>query len=147
MSHLLYHSDNLLLIYMLAVMMDNVSSNDVLACVLSKIVLQKYRIHFDPANARGRCMPHTVNLSAQTFLAGMCEAPNPEVEDYFPPNKHMPAMYNADEDELLQEHEAETDTIDLDQISGNDTYFEEWVDDKIALSADELQAPIKKVGL
>ncbi|HEV7735825.1 MAG TPA: hypothetical protein VGO47_00390 [Chlamydiales bacterium] len=132
--------------YMIFVMMDNASSNDVLARVLARIVRQKYEIHFDPLNGRGRCMPHAINLAAQSFMRAMDEAPDPDNEDLYPQVKHLQLGHDSVEDEILQEYENESETLDLDQMSAMNQYFmDESLEQELGLTTFELSAPLKKV--
>jgi hypothetical protein len=87
--------------------MDNASICDVLARVAGVMLLQKYGLNFHAQNARIRCMAHVVNLIVQALLAALNEADDPEKDDYYIPNKHLPFHYDPDDDDEVQEMEAE----------------------------------------
>ena len=87
--------------------MDNASVCDVLARAAGVMLLQKYGLNFHTQNARIRCMAHVVNLIVQALLAALNEADDPEKDDYYIPNKHLPFHYNPDDDNEVQEIEAE----------------------------------------
>jgi len=48
-----------------------------------------------------------VNLIVQALLAALNEADDPEKDDYYIPNKHLPFHYDPDDDDEVQEMEAE----------------------------------------
>ena len=87
--------------------MDNPSICDVLARAAGVMLLQKYGLNFHAQNARIRCMAHVVNLIVQALLAALNEADDPEKDDYYIPNKHLPFHYDPDDDDEVQEMEAE----------------------------------------
>jgi len=87
--------------------MDNASICDVLARAAGVMLLQKYGLNFHAQNARIRCMAHVVNLIVQALLAALNEADDPEKDDYYIPNKHLPFHYDPDDDDEVQEMEAE----------------------------------------
>ena len=87
--------------------MDNASVCDVLARAAGVMLLQKYGLNFHAQNARIRCMAHVVNLIVQALLAALNEADDPEKDDYYIPNKHLPFHYDLDDDDEVQEMEAE----------------------------------------
>jgi len=87
--------------------MDNASVCDVLARAAGVMLLQKYGLNFHAQNARIRCMAHVVNLIVQALLAALNEADDPEKDDYYIPNKHLPFHYDPDDDDEVQEMEAE----------------------------------------
>jgi hypothetical protein len=94
-------------LYFLALCMDNASVCDVLARSAGVLLLQKYGLQFHPQNARIRCMAHVVNLIVQAILAELNEANDPEQDDYYIPNKHIPFHYDPDDDEEVQQMENE----------------------------------------
>jgi len=96
-------------LYFLAICMDNASVCDVLASSAGILLLQKYGIQFHAQNARIRCMAHVVNLIVQAILAELNEADDPEQDDYYIPNKHIPFHYDPDDDEEVQQMENEED--------------------------------------
>jgi hypothetical protein len=44
-------------------------------------------------------MAHVVNLIVQAILVELSEADDPEQDDYYIPNKHIPFHYDPDDDE------------------------------------------------
>ena len=52
-------------------------------------------------------MAHVVNLIVQALLAALNEADDPEKDDYYIPNKHLPSHYDPDDDNEVWEMEAE----------------------------------------
>ena len=54
-------------------------------------------------------MAHGVNLIVQAILAELNEADNPEQDDYYILNKHIPFHYDPDDDEEVQQMENEKD--------------------------------------
>lgn len=89
--------------------MDNASVCDVLARSAGVLLMQKYGLQFHAQNARIRCMAHVVNLVVQAILAELNEADDPEQEDYYIPNKHIPFHYDLDDDEEVRQMEDEED--------------------------------------
>ena len=87
--------------------MDNASVCDVLARAAGVMLLQKYGLNFHAQNARIWCMAHVVNLIVQALLAALNEADDPEKDNYYIPNKHLPFHYDLDDDDEVQEMEAE----------------------------------------
>jgi hypothetical protein len=55
-------------------------------------------------------MAHVINLIVQAMLASLDEAKDPDEEDYFVPNKHLPFHYDPDNDTDLQEFEQDANT-------------------------------------
>jgi hypothetical protein len=103
--------------------MDNASVCDVLARAAGVMLLQKYGLDFHAQNARIRCMAHVVNLIVQALLAALNEADDPDKDDYYIPNKHLPFHYDPDDDDdEVQEMEAEGNQQD---DGGEDEEFEE----------------------
>jgi len=68
-------------------------------------------------------MAHVVNLIVQAILAELNEADDPEQDDYYIPNKHIPFHYDPDNDEEVQQMENEEDEVD-----GGDDDDEEFVE-------------------
>lgn len=68
-------------------------------------------------------MAHVLNLIVQVMLASLDEARDPDEEDYFVPNKHLPFHYDPNNDadllELEQEQDddenAKNDDLELDE--------------------------------
>ena len=54
-------------------------------------------------------MAHVVNLVVQAILAELNEADDPEQEDYYIPNKHIPFHYDLDNDKEVRQMEDEQD--------------------------------------
>jgi len=109
---------------------------------MSKIVLQKYSIHFDAANARGRCLAHATNLAAQSFLSVLSQEPNSKLEELF---GRFDVGIDDLSDELTQEYEAETETINLDDVTANPDYFTEESLSDLGISLSDLNGAVKKV--
>ncbi|KAJ7339903.1 hypothetical protein DFH08DRAFT_625927, partial [Mycena albidolilacea] len=84
------------------------ATNDVLIRTLSRILMEKFDIQFVPENSQIRCLAHVVNLVVQKILATLNEADDPDVIDYYLPNKDLPFHYNPDEDPDLRDLENET---------------------------------------
>jgi hypothetical protein len=86
---------------------DNAATNDVLVRVLSRILGEKFDIQFVPENSQIRCLAHVVNLVVQKILAVLDEAEDPEVVDYYLPNKNLPFHYDPESDPDLCDLESE----------------------------------------
>lgn len=71
------------------------------------ILLKRYHLGFHKENGRIRCLAHIVNLVVQKILSSLGDADDPEKEDYFLLNKHLPIHYDADQDADVQEMEDE----------------------------------------
>src|ERR1700691_1753097 len=87
--------------------MDNASSCDVLARTVGGILLSRYNLGFHEANGRIRCLAHVVNLVVQKILSYLGDADDPDEEDYFLPNKHLPFHYDAEQDVDVRDMEGE----------------------------------------
>ncbi|KAF7364657.1 Eukaryotic translation initiation factor 3 [Mycena venus] len=87
--------------------LDNVSVNDVLMVALGRLLAQKLDIQFVPDNSQIHCLAHVVNLAVQNMLAALEEADDPDVVDYYLPNKHLPFHYDPDTDAELRDLEEE----------------------------------------
>jgi hypothetical protein len=142
-------------LHFLALCLDNASSCDVLARTAGLLLLQKYDIEFHSENGRIRCMAHVVNLIVQAILAELDEGDNPDIFDWFLPNKHLPVHDDPDDDEEVQAFEREAyegldddDEEELREFDKSAALGDEDEDelDKLDddLSADQL-SPIKKV--
>lgn len=126
--------------------MDNASVCDVLARSAGVLLLQKYGLQFHPQNARIRCLAHVVNLVVQAILAELDEADDPEQEDYYIPNKHIPFHYDPDDDDEVRQMENEEDEggeegpddddgfVELLHINLEDEDLEAALDDAVNLS-------------
>ncbi|KAK7047043.1 hypothetical protein R3P38DRAFT_3423826 [Favolaschia claudopus] len=99
---------DVLIPYLLAVVMDNVSANDCLMVALARILRDKFNIHFVPDNSQIRCLAHVVNLVVQKILSTFKEAADPKDDDYHEQNKDLPIHYDPEEDpeQLNLENEA-----------------------------------------
>ncbi|KAF7794640.1 hypothetical protein EIP86_005777, partial [Pleurotus ostreatoroseus] len=99
--------------------MDNASVNDVLARTLGFLLLKRYGIHFDPQNGQIHCIAHVVNLVVQKMLNKLEEAVDPNVDDYYERNKHVPFHYDPETDEdqkaLDEEEDEEEDESSEDE--------------------------------
>ncbi|KAK7007198.1 eukaryotic translation initiation factor 3 [Favolaschia claudopus] len=89
---------DVLIPYLLAVVMDNVSANDCLMVALARILRDKFNIHFVPDNSQIRCLAHVVNLVVQKILSTFKEAADPKDDDYHEQNKDLPIHYDPEED-------------------------------------------------
>ena len=88
--------------------MDNASTNDILACTLSILLLKCYKIHFSPKNGQIHCLTHVVNLIVQKILHKLFEADDPALQDYYNLyNKHLPFHFDPDTNEENQCFQAE----------------------------------------
>ncbi|KAJ7178861.1 hypothetical protein C8R43DRAFT_871631 [Mycena crocata] len=85
---------------------------------LSRILGENFDIHWAPENSQIRCLAHVVNLVVQKLLAALEEAIDPDVEDYYLPNKDLPFHYDPADDadlaaleneQFQKEHEKTTD--------------------------------------
>src|ERR1700683_3611977 len=132
--------------------MDNGSVCDVLARSAGVLLLQKYSLQFHAQNAQIRCMAHVVNLIVQAILAELNEADDPEQDDYYIPNKHIPFHYDPDDDEEVQQMEDEEDEegggedgdeefVELLHMNLEDKELEGALDSAVDLSE------VKKVGI
>ncbi|KAJ7813036.1 hypothetical protein B0H14DRAFT_2605350 [Mycena olivaceomarginata] len=87
---------------------DSATTNYVLICSLSRILIEKFDIQFVPENSQIRCFAHVVNLVVQKILATLNEADDPQMVDYYLPNKDLPFHYDPDNDPDLRDLENET---------------------------------------
>ncbi|KAJ3793687.1 hypothetical protein GGU11DRAFT_691287 [Lentinula aff. detonsa] len=116
---LVTYSDFRLIIYFLAIVMDNASACDTLAETLGKLLFDRYGIHFHPENNRIRCLAHIVNLIVQAILKALDEVDSSDDIDYFLLHKDLPMHYDEDEDEELKEMESEVVGKDEAQIDSD----------------------------
>ena len=97
-------------------------------------------------------MAHVVNLIVQAILAELNEADDPEQDDYYIPNKHIPFHYDPDDDEEVQQMEDEEDKegggedgdeefVELLHMNLEDKELEGALDSAVDLSE------VKKVGI
>lgn len=89
--------------------MDNTTVCDVIARSAGIMLLKKYGLHFHEGNACICCMLHVINLIIQSLLASLDEATDPDLEDYYIPNKHLLFHYNPEEDKEVIKMENEGD--------------------------------------
>jgi hypothetical protein len=94
--------------------MDNTSSCDIIAQTVGIILMDKYHLGFHEDNSHIRCLAHVVNLVVQKILASLGDAEDPDKEDYYLPNKHLPFHYDAEQDEDVREMEQENVEYDED---------------------------------
>ncbi|KAF9507814.1 hypothetical protein BS47DRAFT_1366371 [Hydnum rufescens UP504] len=118
--------------------MDNASSNGTMANALTPIVENKYNVRFDPANGQIRCMAHAINHIAQKILLGINEADDPDIEDYYLNNAHLPVPYSIKNDALVLEHESKENQINAD------TYNDDELKES-KFQFEDIASPIKKV--
>jgi hypothetical protein len=74
---------------------------------LGRLLAQKFDIQFAPDNSQIHCLAHVVNLVVQKMLAALEEAEDPDVVDYYLPNKDLPFHYDPDTDAELRDLEDE----------------------------------------
>ena len=98
--------------HVLAMCMDNASLCDVIARTVGLILMDKYHLGFHEDNARVCCLAHVVNLVVQKILLTLGEAEDPDQDDYYVPNKHLPFHYDIDDDNDLREMEQKEDVED-----------------------------------
>lgn len=132
--------------------MDNASVCDVLARAAGVMLLQKYGLSFHVQNARIRCMAHVVNLIVQALLAALNEANDPEMDDYYIPNKHLPFHYDPNDDDEVREMEAEGNKQDnenegeeFEELLNVPDLENEELDDEITAKVVNL-SEVKKVS-
>ncbi|KAJ6464225.1 hypothetical protein DFH09DRAFT_1489009, partial [Mycena vulgaris] len=70
--------------------------------------MEKFDIQFVSENSQIRCLAHVVNLVVQKILAKLNEADEPEVVEYYLPNKDVPFHCDPDDDPDLRDLENET---------------------------------------
>ena len=66
-------------------------------------------------------MAHIVNLIIQALLTSLNEAEDPDIDDYYIPNKHLPFHYNPNDDEVQQmgaEDEEFTELLHMELKNG-----------------------------
>lgn len=96
-----------LFLYILAITMDNASTNNVLARTLEPLLMKRYEIPFKPENSRIGCLAHDCNLIVQAMLHVLDEAPSSDEIDHFEDNKMYPTHYDPSEDPDHVAREAE----------------------------------------
>lgn len=109
---------------MLALTMDNVSSNYVLADTFGDILRTKFDVQFIPDNGYMHCLDHVTNLVVQTLLAALEEADDPDNVDYFPQTKATHRHYDVDDDQAVQDLQSEFDEETL-RLNGQKADIEE----------------------
>lgn len=133
----------LIIVYLIALTLDNAATNDVLLRTLSNLLIQKFGIQFVVDNSQIRCLAHVVNLVVQKILAALEEADDPDVFDYYEVMKDIPIHYNINEDKELkvlenEEYEPEDEADDPENSS-------EELFDKEEIEKDANSSPLKKV--
>ncbi|KAJ6613220.1 hypothetical protein B0H10DRAFT_1628930, partial [Mycena sp. CBHHK59/15] len=71
----------MMLVYLIAVTLDNAAPNNVLIRTLSRLLQEKFDLQFVPDNSQIRCLAHVVNLVVQKILATLDEVSDPDVQD------------------------------------------------------------------
>ncbi|KAJ6555377.1 hypothetical protein DFH09DRAFT_570705 [Mycena vulgaris] len=115
-------------LYLIAATLDNAAPNDVLIRALSRILREKYDIQFFLENSQIRCLAHFVNLVVQKILAALNEADEPEVMDYYLPNKDLPFHYEPEEHPNLRDLENERFEAEADKSDEEDADAETMSD-------------------
>ncbi|KAF6756067.1 hypothetical protein DFP72DRAFT_810841, partial [Ephemerocybe angulata] len=78
----------------IAMTCDNASVNNVLMETVCRYLLSLYGIPYNP-DSHIRCIAHVINLVVQAILAGLDEADDPDLFDYFEElNKSLPIHYD-----------------------------------------------------
>ncbi|KAI0310424.1 hypothetical protein OF83DRAFT_1070552, partial [Amylostereum chailletii] len=102
--------------HFIAMTMDNVSSNDVLAHVLGRLLMKCYKIPFHPENGQIHCLTHVINLVVQKILSTLKEVDDPDIQDYYETlNKNLPldfVLEDEDEDNAAMEADNYDDVYD-----------------------------------
>ena len=125
--------------------MDNASVNDVIVETVARCLLTRYGIP-ESSNMHIRCIAHVINLVVQDFLAGMDEADDPDIFDWFESNKEAPLHYDpaTDPEQLALEKETDDDTIDLSltptEIEAKDDLEKDMAADNEMIEEEELEA-------
>ncbi|KAJ7746161.1 hypothetical protein DFH07DRAFT_748536, partial [Mycena maculata] len=124
--------------------LDNAPTNDVLIRVLSKILTEKFDIQFVPENSQIHCLAHVVNIVVQKILATLNEADDPDIVDYYLPNKDLPFHYDPAADPDLRDLENERFTTP----EGHAENEEDAEADVMTELAEELASlsPLQKAG-
>lgn len=129
-------------IYFISLTTDNASVNDVIVETTARCLLARYSIPFTP-DMHIRCIAHVINLIVQAFLAGMDEADDPDVLDYYTLHKDSPVHYDVDKDEDQRALEAE-------EMDDNDrTGMDSDIDEPMDMDDEDLtghQSAVKKVS-
>ncbi|KAJ7649685.1 hypothetical protein FB45DRAFT_1049884 [Roridomyces roridus] len=124
---------------------DSASPNDVLIAVLPRILADKFNIQFAPENSQIRCLAHVVNLVVQKILSTLNEADDPDVIDYYLPNKELPFYYDPDDDPDLKqmENEAPPTTTDSETTTSDEEDADVEVMQDMAAELEKL-SPLQK---
>ncbi|KAI0309296.1 hypothetical protein OF83DRAFT_1179796 [Amylostereum chailletii] len=126
--------------------MDNVSSNNVLARVFARLLMEWYGIAFHPDNAQIHCIAHVINLVIQKILSTAKEVDaDPDVLGYYTLlNKHLPVHFDLDlEDEDL--HTFEDNNYDIQAEGDADTVDSSPLVDPEEVKSFEGLSAIEKV--
>jgi len=126
-------------LHIIALTLDNASSNDVLIVALSKLLIEKFEIQFVPGNSQIRCLNHILNLVVQQILASLKEAHDPEAFDYY--DRSLPIHYSPEEDEDQLELEREDDPEELIEEADE----EEKSFDQLLMADAANLSPLQKV--
>lgn len=123
--------------YILATVMDNTSSNNVMARSLTHLLWARYHLNYNAEEQRIRCMGHVINLVAQAMLFAIEEAEDPEVNDYFEIHKFEPVHLDDESAEKLygvldKEAEAGSSMNETEKADDNSDEEEEWSDEELA---------------
>ena len=86
---------------------------------MSGLLKQRYDIEWDPENAHIHCLAHTTNLIVQKFLSVLSKAPDPDSNNHYISNKHVPIHYDAAMDEVVKALDNEAnDDEDYEDVFG-----------------------------
>ena len=130
-------------LHILAIVLDNASPNDVLVRTVGELILERYGIPFHAENGQIRCIAHVVNLVVQKILKELLEInEDPDDNDYFVFNKHLPIHYDPDEDEDVTEMEGQ-DSAEAD--AGHESDGGDEDDDADEVSPSSIGTAVKKV--
>lgn len=123
-------------LYIIAMVMDNASPNDVCARTLTHLLWARYHIGFHEDNHRIRCMAHVINLIVQAILHALDEADDPTASDHFELHKNEPIHLDdetaeriygmLDEEVVAALENAGSDAEDEDENDDGD-----WTDDEM----------------
>lgn len=92
---------------------------------MSVLLKQRYGIDWNPEDAHIHCLAHTTNLIVQKFLSVLSEAPDPDEDDYYISNKHVPIHYDSTTDEVVKALDNEVEGEDEDAGDDDDL---EWIE-------------------
>lgn len=115
---------------------------------MSRILREKFDIQFVPDNSQIRCLAHVVNLVVQKLLSMLDEADDPDVEDYYIPNKDLPFHYDPKDDPDLRDMEDEVFAEKEDDDEDEEENEEVAASFIAAAGANELGplSPLQKVS-